>query len=82
MKVDENGKCTGCNNKVNIYIRANQEGECVFDTCKKYNEDGVCKKCNNYFYLNDEKNAVISKFLIVKNLTKGMKMNVAILPLF
>ena len=71
MKVDENGKCTRCNNKVNIYIRANQEGECVFDTCKKYNEDGVCKKCNNYFYLNDEKKCSYIKIPYCKKLDEG-----------
>lgn len=54
LKVDGDGKCTGCNNKVNIYIQANQEGECVFDTCKKYNDDGECTECSDYFYLNDK----------------------------
>ena len=49
------GKCTGCD-KDDEYLHANQEGKCVFDTCKKYNEDWECKECNDYFYLDDEGN--------------------------
>ena len=70
FEVDDNGKCTSCNNKVNIYIRANQKGKCVFDTCKKYDEDGVCKKCNDYFYLNIKKKCSYIKIPFCKKLAE------------
>ena len=53
-EVDSDGKCIECDTDDNSYLHANQEGKCVIDFCKEYNEDLECTECNDYFYLDDD----------------------------
>ena len=52
--VDADGKCIKCDDDDNEYLHPNQEGNCVFDICEKYNDEWECTKCADYFYLNNE----------------------------
>lgn len=56
LETDETGtKCIKC--KYNYY-QPNEEGQCILDFCKDYDESGKCSKCESYFYLNDNFNCV------------------------
>ena len=55
-EVDETGeKCIKCSYD---FYQPNEEGRCVIDFCQDYDESGKWKKCQKYFYLNEDKESL------------------------
>ena len=50
--LDENNKCTSCDNTKSEFFVINKQGKCVISGCAKFSYiSDKCTGCNNYFYL-------------------------------
>ena len=55
---EDNTKCLDCYDN---YYQPNENGECVIDLCSSY-EDGTCRGCFEYFYLDENGNCTLIPF--------------------
>ena len=59
-RVDDDNKCIECDEDKNEFLSADLEGKCIVSPCEKFEEDGTCNECKDYFYLKDGECVYIS----------------------